>query len=160
MSLSAAAIAEMLRQNSAEVWLPLLTITHPSLTTVRVVNNTEAIVSRGDAYEAFPFEVALPSDVADRLSAVQLRISNVDRRFVEAVRSLPTMPRVKLEVIAASRPDDVEVGPFEFEMASAQYSVEAIEATLTYEPVMQMAFPAGTFDPQKFPGLFGRTSGA
>jgi len=70
------------------------------------------------------------------------------------------MPRVKLEVIAASRPDDVEVGPFEFEMASAQYSVEAIEATLTYKPVMQMAFPVGTFDPQKFPGLFGRTSGA
>lgn len=154
-----AAVAALLAQNSDEVWLVLLTISHPQMSTVRVVNNTESIVSRGDAYEAFPFEIALPSDVADRLSAVQLRISNVDRRFVEAVRSLPTMPRVKLEVIAASRPDDVEVGPFEFEMSTANYDVDRIEATLTYEPVMHLAFPVGTFNPQQFPGLFGRPSG-
>jgi hypothetical protein len=151
------AIAAMFRQHQDEVWLELLTISHPQMTTVRVVNNTEPIVSRGDAFGAFPFAVRLPLDAADRMATATLSISNVDRSLVDEIRSIAGRPIVRVEVVSASRPDAVEFGPLEFELASVQWDAQTITGQLTYEPVMQQPFPAGVFDPQRFPGLFGRT---
>lgn len=146
----------MFAQNSAEVWLELLTITHADMATVRVVNNTESVISRGDVFEAFPFAIVFPTDVAERMASAQLTISNVDRRLVETIRSVVGRPRVRVEVIAASRPDSVEYGPLEFDLSNVQWDAETISGELTYEPVVQQSFPSQVFDPQRFPGLFGR----
>jgi hypothetical protein len=151
------AIASLFRQHSDDVWLVLLTISHPSMTTVRVVNNTEPIVSNGQAYSAFPFQIQLPQDAAERMATATLTISNVDRSLVDEIRTIAGRPTVSIAVIAAARPDDVEFGPLEFELSGVQWNAEAISGQLTYEPVMQQPFPAGVFDPQRFPGLFGRT---
>lgn len=147
----------MFAQHGSEVWLELLTLMHPGMTTVRVVNNTESIASRGEVFQGFPFQVKLPQDAADRMSTATLTISNVDRSLIDEIRSLTGNPKVKFEVISATRPDDVEFGPLEFELAVAAWDAHTITGTLTYEPVTQQPFPAGVFDPQRFPGLFGRT---
>lgn len=155
--IGAAALRQMLAANTSEVFLVLLTLTHPSMTTLRVVNNTQSIVSRGNAYVAFPFSIALPQDVAERLATVQLTISNVDRRLVDEVRAIPDPISVTVEVIAASAPNAVEVGPFIFDMVGVDGNVNTLTATLSYEPLLNEPFPAGTFNPQEFPGLFGNT---
>lgn len=155
-TLSTAAVRELLAQNSGEVFLVLLTLSHPSMTTLRVVSNTVNITSRGNLYTAFPFEITLPQDLSEELRPVRLSISNVDRRLIDEIRTIASPITVTMEIITAGAPNTVEVGPFAFEMASCEYNEQTITATLTYEPVLFSAFPGKTFDPQLFPGLFGR----
>lgn len=156
-TLSAAAVQAAMAQNSATVWLQLLTIAHPDITTVRLVNNPVNISSRGNVYQAFPFELPLPQDVAESLASLTLTISNVDRRLVDELRSISDPMQVTLEVITAAAPDTVELGPFTFDLVSATYNEDSISGRLSFEPILAEPFPAGSFTPQTNPGLFGRT---
>lgn len=153
-TVSAAALRELLAQESGEVFLPLLTLSHPDITTLRVVANTVDITSRGNVYTAFPFDLTLPADATERLPTAQLRISNVDRRLVDEIRSVAGLIAVKLEIVTATTPDTVEIGPFDFEITHATYDVNNITGTLAFEPLLAEPYPADTFDPQHFPNLF------
>lgn len=153
-TLTATAVRELLKQNSAEVFLVLLTFTHPSITTVRLVNNTKDIISRGNTYQAFPFELSLPADLAEQLPEVQLSLSNVDRRLIDELRLIQTPIAVALEVVTASAPNTVEVGPYLFNMTRVSFTDERITASLTGEPILNEPFPGKSFTPQRFPQLF------
>ena len=125
-SLSAAAVSSLNTPQTGEVWLVLLTISNASMTTIRVVNNTEDIVSRGNTYQAFPFEMELPGEDPDSPSSARLRIDNVDKRIVEAVRSISTPPEVTIEVILASQPDTVEISYANLTLRSVEYDVDSV----------------------------------
>lgn len=155
-TLSATAVRELLKQNSSEVFLVLLTFTHPSITTVRLVNDTQTLVSRGNTFIAFPFELNLPSDLAEQLPVATLSISNVDRRLIDELRGVDSAISVMLEVVTASAPNTLEVGPYLFDMTSVSYDQERITAELSYEPILNEPFPAASFTPQIFPQLFSR----
>lgn len=156
-TLSPAAVRELLAQSSGEVFVLLLTLTHASMPAVRLASNTEAVTSRGQVFLAFPFSLDLPADLAEQLVTVQLSISNVDRRLVQALRSIADPIAVTLEVVTAGSPDTVEVGPYLFDMQSVSYNAASITATLSYEPILNEPFPAGSFTPQSFPQLFQRS---
>jgi hypothetical protein len=153
-TLSAAAVRELLAQESGEVFLQLLTLSHPQMTTLRVVNNTQDVVSRGNTYLAFPFSLELPADLAEEMPNVQLMISNADRRLVDELRTVVDPITVTLEIVAAGVPDTVEVGPFSFDLSRVVYGKDTITGTLSTEPILQEPFPADTFNPKDFPGLF------
>lgn len=153
-ALSAQAVRELLAQESGEAFLQLLTLTHPQMTTVRVVNNTQNVTSRGNVYTAFPFSITLPADVVDELPGLTLSISNVDRQLVDELRTLMDPITVTLEIVSASTPDTVEVGPFDFEMLQVRIAVDRITGTLMTDPLLQEPFPATTYNPKDFPGLF------
>lgn len=153
-TLSIAAIRAMLSSSTGDVFLALLTIEHPTITTVRVVDNTESITSRGHTYAPFPFGLVLPEDSDQGVARAQLQISNVSRELVDEIRSLTEPASVTLEIIRAEDPDLVEVGPFVFDLKNASYTVDAVTAELGYEPVRELGFPAGSFTPDRFPGLF------
>jgi hypothetical protein len=154
-TLSAAALAAMFAQETDAVFLVLLTLTHPDITTLRVVNNTQDVTSRGNVYVAFPFDAKLPTDIAEQLGTVQLTISNVDRRIIDEIRTIEGPMTATFEVVTASAPDTVEVGPLTFDAIECDYTVDSITATLAYEPILNEPFPAGTFNPQDFPAMFG-----
>lgn len=146
-----------------QVFLALLTIVHPELPEpIRVVNDfrpkdeqgVRKIVSRGEDFICYPFEAALPADHEDQLSRVRLRIDNVDREITASLRSISSAPRVVLEVVLASDPDTVEAGPFEFELVTASFDALVVEGELGFEPILNEPFPADSFTPNLFPGLF------
>ena len=154
-TLSPAAVRQAFAQNSSEAFLMLLTINHSSMSApLRVVNNPVDVASRGNAYIAFPFMLALPKDVADEVADVQLRISNVDRRIIASLRAIPDPLQVTLEVVTKTTPDVVEAGPFDFDLLDATYDKDVITGRLGYEPLLHEPFPAGSFTPQDFPALF------
>lgn len=156
-TISPATLREMFAQETDSVFLVLLTLEHPDMETIRVVNNTEDIVSRGNVYTAFPFDARLPPDVSEQLGTVALTISNVDRRLIDEIRVIEGPIAATMEVITASAPNVVEVGPLEFDMVDSEYNVDSITSTLAYEPILDEPFPAGTFNPQQFPAIFGET---
>lgn len=153
-TLSANAVLELLAQQSSEAFLMLLTLTHPQITTLRVVNNTQDVTSNGNVFTAFPFKFALPADLADEMPSLQLVISNVDRRLIDELRTISDPISIQLDIIAASSPNVIEVGPFNFDLIHARYNKDTITGTVSTEPILQEPFPADTFNPRDFPGLF------
>ena len=153
--LSATARAAISAQETGEVFLILITIAHAELTpTLYFVNNMENIVSRGNTYLGWPFQLALPEEREDTVPTVQLRIDNVDRRIMEGIRMLSDAPTVSLEVILASEPDTVEAGPFAFSLRGVEYDALIIQGTLSPEDILNEPAVAFTFSPRFFPGLF------
>jgi hypothetical protein len=152
-SLSNTALASLQAQQTGEVWLVLLTITNPGAATIRVVNNTEDVVSRGATFQAFPFEIELPGEDPDSPSSARLRIDNVDKRIVEAVRSIVSPPLITIEVVLASQPDTVEIAYSNLTMRSVEYDAESVRGELTFESIYSEPVTL-TITPNRFPGLF------
>lgn len=153
-TLSNAAILSQNLQSSSEVWLVLLTISHATMSTpIRLVNNNEDVVSRGNTYIAFPFEIELPGEDPDQPPKATLRIDNVDRRVVQTLRSITSPPTITLEVILASAPNTVEVSFTNMTLRSAQYDVTSISGELTFDAIYTEPVTL-TMTPSRFPGLF------
>lgn len=153
-SLSSTAIASANAQQTDEVWLVLLTIAHASLATpIRVVNNNESIVSRGQTYQWFPFEIELPGEDVDSPSRARLRIDNVDRTIVNTIRSISTPPTVTLEVVLASAPDVVEVSFSGLSLREVDYDAMSVTGELVFESIFTEPVTL-TMTPARFPGLF------
>ena len=152
--LSAAAKAAITAQETPEVFLILCTIQHADMETLYFARNTQDVISRGNTYWGWPFEIALPDETDDALPTPQLRIDNVDRRIMQGVRLLTTAPSVLLEVVLASTPDVVEAGPFPFTLRGVEYDALVITATLAPEDVLNEPAMQYRFTPQTTPGLF------
>lgn len=143
-------------QQTGEVLLWLLTLDHPDFAApIRVCNDARDVESRGEVYHRFPFEISIEGDGGgkSRPRAV-LRICNVDRQIVEAVRSVQTAISVTVELARESEPDVIEAGPMEFALREVAYDAVVVEGELRYEEVLSEPFPAATFSPSRFPALF------
>ena len=154
-SLSSAAKQAANARETGEAFLFLLTITHALLpATLRFTNNRTDIVSRGDTYVAFPFQVTLPDDDPEEAARVQLRIDNVDRQIVDNIKLLTSPPAMTLEIVLGSTPNTVEAGPVLMELTKCDYNALTVTGDLAFEPVLFLRFPSGRFTPASHPGLF------
>lgn len=142
-------------QETGEAFLILLTFEESSLPEpIRVVNNPTDIVSGGDIYQAFPFEITLPDEGEDRAPTARLRIDNVDRSIVQAVRNAVDPIIVTMEIIRADDPDTIEVSFPDFELREVTYDALIVEGRLLLKSLRRRQYPADTFSPSGFPGLF------
>ena len=153
-TLSNAAAAAILARETAEVFLACLTISGDGLDTIRIVNNTEQVVRLGGTYHPYPFEAELPEDTDSASPQVMVRVDNVDRQVQRAIAEYQGVPQCTLEVILASSPDTVEVGPFEFAVLAADFDALVISVRLGYEEdFLNQTVPAQSYNPTNSPGL-------
>lgn len=149
------ALASLYNSRTDLAWLILVTIDHADLDApLRLVNNTEDIVSNLNTYVHFPFEMSLPTEFDDRPPSVSFRIDAVDQRIVQALRQLNSAPTVTLDIINTDDLDEVVMGPVEFELREARYDLMVIEGQLAFEPVLEEAYPGTRMTPSLFPGIF------
>lgn len=155
-SLSSAAKAAIFAPQTGEAFLVLLTLAHYSFAaTLKFAANDQNVWHQGSEYLAFPFEIMLPDDTDEAPPKVTLKIDNVDRRIIQEIRQVPGDPiTVTLFLVTASSPDLVEAGPYQFVLRDVSYSAATIEGTLAYEDILSEPFPADSFTPDRFPGLF------
>jgi hypothetical protein len=138
-----------------EAFLVLLEIDHPLLAQpIRVVNDMVDILSNGDLYQAFPFDIRLPTEVTSRNAQATLIISAVDQQIINAIRSIDSPPTVIASVILASDPDTVDRGPFEMTVSSVTADAAQVTMTLIYDQIFYNRCPSATFSSADFPGLF------
>lgn len=153
--LSPVAAKAILARETEEVFLVCLTISGEGLDTLRAVNNTQPIVRGLSTYHPYPFEAILPEDTDAANPTVSLRIDNVDRQVTRALREYTGIPQVRFEVVLASAPNTVEVGPFDFALTSIEYDALMITGQLGYEEdFMNQAVPAQSYTPTNSPGIF------
>ena len=140
---------------TGEAFLILLELTNPGLSQpIRVTSNSVDTVHNGDTYVAFPFEIELPDDTDEGPPTAQLRIDNVSREIVQAIRTVQTAVDVDIKIVLGSDPDTVEAEFADFQLRDVKYDALVVEGSLNIETFAQEPFPAGKFDPARFPGLF------
>jgi hypothetical protein len=151
-------ISENLKQDawSQESNLPLvlLEIDHDDLAEpILIVNNKENVTSNGDEYIAFPFEIFLPDSRDDAPPTAKLRIDNVSREIVEAIRSISSPPSVTIKVIRQETPDVIEMEFAGMVLRHIPFDALTVEGNLEFEDLTREPFPAHTFNPANYPGV-------
>ena len=156
--LTATTVREIFRQETGEAWLVLLTIDHASLAApIRVGSDGVDTVSRGDTFIAFPFALTLPHEAPEELPRARIRIDNVDRRIVEALRLAAGSaegPSVLMEIVRAADPDTVEGAWPDFRLVNATYDVLVVSGELKLDFLEREPYPADSFTPSTAPGVF------
>lgn len=148
------AITPAIYQTSTnEAFLWLLTITSAN-ETLRVVNNMEDVVSRGNTFTAYPFNISLPVEDGAKELALTLTIDNVDQMLVEAIRGFLEPPMMTLELVLSSDFDTVEKKIDFLRLANVEYDALQIRGSLKPINVLGNSFPASNYDPAQFPSLF------
>lgn len=152
-------------QESGEVPIFLLTITHPSLgspillstdPTTRLSTDplTYGTVSRSTTFLYAGIDVTIPDEQDKTPPASKLTIQNVTEGLIPLARSVSTPPSVLIEAVMASAPDSVEMTWPALNMSNLQYDANQLVFDLTMDALVTEPFPAGNFSPAYFPALF------
>lgn len=155
MSYSQNFIKALIDQNTDQVFLWLLTITHEATgETHRLVSNLDNVVSRGETYLAFPFEFVLPSDDGETLPEIPIVIHYVSDELVALLRKHADGVVVLAEIILASAPDQPEYTIEDLVIKTVTYDAGQVTLTAKVEDLMSQRFPADDYLPRSFPGMF------
>lgn len=139
-------IENAVSETSSDPFLFLLTLTHPDLPApMRFVRDMKDIISRGNTFTAFPFDIALPGASDGAPQPAQLAIDNVDQSIVQTLRALPpdSPPSGLIEMIMASAPNTVveDLPIFKFYAATGDRFTVELELNSTLvdenEPAVQ-----------------------
>lgn len=123
-----------------------------SLTTAtQVVYGT---VSNGKTFIYLPVTIKLPDDSDEGSGEMTLEIDNIHRGYMEAIRSIFSPVTCQVDIVMDNASDVIEASWPEFQMVNIRYDASVISCTLKAESLETEPFPAGTFTPGQFPGLF------
>jgi hypothetical protein len=153
-ALSPVALQSALAQQTSEVWLVLLTLSHPSLSdSLRFVNDYASHTSGSDIYIAFPFEIEFPSADPDSIPEARINIDNIDRSVVKSMRSFGSAPTVTIEVVLASQPSIIEASYTDMTLRDVHWDVQSIGGVLRFEDLSTEPVSV-QMTPARFPGCF------
>jgi hypothetical protein len=152
-------------QESGEVPILLVTITHPELPEPIYLStdpterfSTDPLMyrtrSRGIDFLYAGIDVTLPDEQDKSPPASKPTIANVTRGLIPLARSVSTPPAVKIEVVLASDLDTVEMTWPAMDMTNLTYDASFLTFDLTIDALVMEPYPSSTFSPAYFPGLF------
>lgn len=156
--ISANQLRGLLAQETDEVFLMCVTISHPSFTApYRLVTDMVPLTRAAGVFEPFAFSLNLPTEDDSSVPQVQMSIDNVDNKILLAIRNLPSgiRPDVLMEVVSASEPDTLAAGAADFKILSIDYDDGTVNATIGFEDdILNTAIPGDIYSPTNSPGLF------
>lgn len=163
-NLSNAAKQAIFAQETAEVFILLVTISHPNfLEDIRVSSDPTDIlpiagergtVSRGLEYVYCPFTINLPIQDDTGIARANISIDNVGREAVDAVRSADSALSITTEIVLASQPDEIEVSAPDFRLERVAYDALTISGDISVEYFDLEPYPCARQVPSLFQGLF------
>lgn len=172
-SVSSQVQRELNKQESAELYLIFLTLTHPSLPTpIRVVSDPENFMmtdGTGSAlvqFQGFDFELGILSD-GEQMPRATLSVQNIDRVIGQAVFAATDPVRVEIQIVAGSE-FDLSVfprTPFDLTiermyrarhlyLTEVEGNVYTISGTLRSWDYTQETWPGIRATAPRFPGLY------
>lgn len=157
--MSAQAMAAAYAENSDEAWAMLLTITHADIAggVLRLTDKRNDVVSGGDTfYATCPFRIILPDQDGDKPQRAVIRIEDLDGTAVyQQIWTLDPPPKVTIEFALLSTPDTIEGSTIPMDLVNIKFMTDGtLEGELSPLDLTKEPYPAGTFSPADFPGLF------
>jgi hypothetical protein len=153
-SLSPSLLAQLYSQESNDPFLTLVTLSHISFSTIRLVNNSKDVVSRGNTFTAFPFKIRLPVDDGETAREIQMEFDNVGLDLITPLRSVTGTVDVNIEMVLASIPNDVQLAVSDLKISTISYNKTKVTAKLYLDNFLNTALTSEKYDPTTFPGLF------
>ena len=145
-------------QESGQVLVALIDISHSTIIggPLRLVQDVKPMVSQGNVYTAFPFEITLPDDNENATPRVKLAIDSVDQTIMTAIRTMPPgePPTITVTLVLASQPDVIEMQMTGMVLRMVTGTSTRLEGDLLIDEEDLQRFPEGSFTPFDFPGLF------
>lgn len=162
MPFDAAGYANLNASNPPIPHLLLITIAHPELAggVLRLVRDYAPVTSRGNVYTPTALQVRWMGAQPDRPSRASLRLDDVDKTLLDALRSVrKPAPVVTIEAVLASSPDVVQTAITGCEMRELPYDSVSIEGDLTLPAIDDVAFPPRLYTPSIAPAIFEAVEG-
>lgn len=166
-SLSANALRAMFSPDADETLIVLLTFEGPGIATpIRLADNylqrlsetddevTYGLISNGQEYVFLPFNISLPTEEQSAETRCSITMHDVTQYLTPIIRTITSAPTVTVTLVLSSTPNVVEATFPGFLMGSISYNKDTVTATLSIESLAVEPFPAHTFTPSHFPGLF------
>lgn len=151
---SAEAIKQSVAQHNNNPFIVLLTFNHATLAApIRIARNRADIVSRGNTYTAYPFQITLATDSDDNPQA-KVTVANVSRAIGRSIEAMIEPPVATVEIVLASTPDTVERSWSMFQLTDASWDAFRVTGTLQIIQYWDEPYPKMRVVPSKFPGLF------
>lgn len=146
--------AAMAAQLTGTQCILLATITHPDFDTIRIARSREDVVSNGETFTAWDFDLVLPPDQPDRPYRTQIILDNTTHWLTPFARAATPEAEVLLEIVSIEEPDDVQASwPILF-LTDVSYGQGRVVGTLTVETLLAEPFPGDPMTPFTFPGMF------
>lgn len=142
--------------NATEAPLILLEISHPQLTQpVRVVNDTQDLLSNGNTYVGFPFRCVLPDDFENQLPKARLAIDNVSRDLMYWIETTGggQGSTATFKQVMRSNPDLIEWS-IQMSLFNVNVTMQEISAELGFENLFGKPAISLRYTPTTSPGLW------
>lgn len=156
-NLSPAMLAQLFAQESNDPFLTLMTLSHSTFAApIRLVNNTQNIISRGETYSSFPATITLPVDDGEKARGVAIEFDNVSLELLDEIRSVNSSEQiqVKLEMVLASIPNEVQMSLEELKIGAVSYNKSRIKADLIIDNFLSTELTSERYTPTVYNGLF------
>ncbi len=156
-------------QETGRIPIALITLSHPSLEddiristdpTQRIEEFTTDLdvvygtISNGLTYLFLPVRIKLPDETDDGPGDMTLEIDNIHRAYIEAIRSVFTPITCQVDIVMDNALDTIDASWPEFNLTQIKYNDTLITGTLTIETLVTEPYPAHSFVPSYFPGVF------
>ena len=146
----------LLATSSSEPMLVMLEITHVDLAVaIRVVNNTENVVSQGNTFLATAFELLLPDDIEGQIPQATLSVDNVGQELTQwlEVSRGGQGARCRMMMVSPSLPNLLEYD-MTMDMTGLKIDNQKVSAQLGFVNTLGRSAVAKTFTPATAPGLW------
>jgi hypothetical protein len=143
--------------STGEQSLILLTINQAALETpIYVVNDKADVVSNGITFQAFAFQITLPSDPMTGDPTATLTIDNIGQDLMQWLEISNGAPgaTVTIESILRSAPNNVEWS-CTLNLINISCTASIVSGTLSYTNLSQQLATNRTYSVQLAPGLYG-----
>lgn len=150
------ATVSLVQRVTDEIWIVLLTMTIDGVVYRVVAGTNDPIVSNGETFEPYSFDVVLPADALETIEQVTLIIDNVDRLFMDALRAAQDPLEFTIQIALLSQPDIIELELEQLTTQQVEFDQFQIRATLLLNDILNQKFPGvgESYDPIQFPRLF------
>ena len=143
-ALSLAGIQSLLAESTNDVWVFGLEVFDPmnpgdTNYAERFCANTEDLVFQDRIYYALPFELTLAQDEEDTAPKVRLRVDNIHRQIVQAIRETNLQPQIVIRLFRVRTTytqQGEKVNTVEVEMTASMYLVSATATADTVECIL------------------------
>ena len=156
---------QVFSQEMTDPAIVLITISHNDLSediyvsddpTETLASGFRGTVSNGVDYTHLPFELSLAEQSDNLLSRARLKIDNVNREIILAVRAASNEPPlVNIKIVLASDPNAVEFEIPDLRLNDIRANALIVEGDLQPEIFQSEKFPKNSVNQADFPAVFG-----
>ena len=170
-SMHAAAIRSIFSPDADSELFMLLTIYDPADPTTVVMRLCDGFTKRilddpdqeviygltgpdGHDFTFLPMQITLPQEDEAQAPKCTITLNDVTRAATPLIRSLTGPPKVLLQLVLSTTTNIEEVSFAGLYIDNFTYNADSVVASLAMIDYAREPFPAHTFSPKYFPGLF------